>query len=53
MTIPTIALADGARVPVLGQGTWNMGDGTDHAEELAALREGIDRGLTLIDTAEM
>ena len=40
--------------PRLGQGTWNMGD--DRArrqDELAALREGIALGLTLIDTAEM
>lgn len=50
----TLALPSGERVPVLGQGTWNMGD--DHrarAEEIAALRLGIEHGLTLIDTAEM
>ena len=40
--------------PRLGQGTWNMGDSAARrAEELAALREGIALGLTLIDTAEM
>ena len=41
-------------MPRLGQGTWNMGDsaGTRQAE-LAALREGIALGMTLIDTAEM
>jgi aldehyde reductase len=49
-----IALPDGTRVNALGQGTWNMGDDTARrAEELAALREGIDLGMTLIDTAEM
>lgn len=38
----------------LGQGTWNMGDDpARRKEELAALREGIQLGLTLIDTAEM
>lgn len=40
--------------PRLGQGTWNMGD--DRArrqDELAALREGIALGMTMIDTAEM
>lgn len=40
--------------PRLGQGTWSMGDSAARrAEELAALREGIALGLTLIDTAEM
>jgi len=40
--------------PRLGQGTWNMGDdGARRREEIAALREGIALGLTLIDTAEM
>jgi diketogulonate reductase-like aldo/keto reductase len=41
-------------MPKLGQGTWNMGDSPAlRKEELAALREGIALGLTLIDTAEM
>lgn len=41
-------------MPRYGQGTWNMGDSASRrAEELAALREGIALGLTLIDTAEM
>jgi diketogulonate reductase-like aldo/keto reductase len=44
----------GVNVPVIGQGTWKMGeDRTRHAEEVAALRLGIDLGMTLIDTAEM
>jgi len=50
----TIALPCGERVPALGQGTWNMGDRREQrAAELAALRMGLDAGLTLIDTAEM
>jgi len=50
----TVALPSGERVPALGQGTWNMGDRPAvRAEELAALRMGLDNGLTLIDTAEM
>jgi len=50
----TIALPSGERVPALGQGTWNMGDRREQrAAELAALRLGLDQGLTLIDTAEM
>ncbi|WP_212626999.1 aldo/keto reductase [Pseudomonas sp. PP3] len=41
-------------VPIIGQGTWQMGeDPTRHKEEVAALRQGIDLGMTLIDTAEM
>jgi diketogulonate reductase-like aldo/keto reductase len=52
--VKTIALSDGARVPVLGQGTWRMGENArSHKDEVAALRLGIDLGMTLIDTAEM
>ena len=41
-------------VPVLGQGTWQLGDRADRrARELATLQLGIDLGMTLIDTAEM
>src|SRR5436853_6207521 len=54
MKIKTVTLPDGERVPVLGQGTWRMGENTRaHADEVAALRLGIDLGMTLIDTAEM
>ena len=40
-------------VPVLGQGTWHMAEPRLHDQEVAALRSGLDLGLTLIDTAEM
>jgi len=41
-------------LPRLGQGTWNMGDSAARQqEELAALRAGIELGMTLVDTAEM
>jgi diketogulonate reductase-like aldo/keto reductase len=41
-------------MPVLGQGTWYMGDhASKRREEIAALRLGIELGMTLIDTAEM
>lgn len=44
----------GVRVPVLGQGTWKMGeDPSRFAAEVEALRMGIEKGMTLIDTAEM
>jgi diketogulonate reductase-like aldo/keto reductase len=50
----TISLPDGERVPVLGQGTWRMGENKRaHKDEVAALRLGIELGMTLIDTAEM
>jgi diketogulonate reductase-like aldo/keto reductase len=50
----TATLGDGAAVPVLGQGTWRMGERSDQrAAEVAALRLGLDLGITLIDTAEM
>jgi len=50
----TVELPDGKQVPALGQGTWRMGENSKlHADEVAALRLGIDLGMTLIDTAEM
>ncbi|HTE15103.1 MAG TPA: aldo/keto reductase [Burkholderiales bacterium] len=50
----TATLPSGERIPALGQGTWNMGDSRGkRAQEIAALRRGIDLGLTLLDTAEM
>lgn len=53
-SIPTIPLPCGRQVPVLGQGTWMMGERTaSRAAEIAALRLGIELGMTLIDTAEM
>ena len=50
----TVELPSGDKVPALGQGTWNIGDSrASRSEEIAALRLGMDLGLTLIDTAEM
>lgn len=47
-------LPDGAFVPRIGQGTWNMGDDASRREEeIAALRLGVELGMDLIDTAEM
>lgn len=49
-----IALARGESVPVLGQGTWGWGeDPSRRGDEVAALRTGLDLGMTLVDTAEM
>jgi diketogulonate reductase-like aldo/keto reductase len=52
--IRTISLPGGVGVPALGQGTWYMGDDRRRAaDEVAALKLGLDLGMTLIDTAEM
>jgi diketogulonate reductase-like aldo/keto reductase len=41
-------------MPRLGLGTWEMGDvPARRAEEIVALRQGLDLGLNLVDTAEM
>jgi len=50
----TICFANGAEVPVLGQGTWNMGEkASGRQEDVRALQLGLDLGMRLIDTAEM
>ncbi|MFL9963182.1 aldo/keto reductase [Paraburkholderia sediminicola] len=52
--IASVSLPDGERIPALGQGTWDMGEvPARRTEEVAALRCGIELGMTLIDTAEM
>ncbi|UVC06704.1 aldo/keto reductase [Rhizobium sp. TH2] len=52
--IPTVIFPNHAKVPALGQGTWNMGEHVSEAgREIDSLRGGIDLGMTLIDTAEM
>jgi len=52
--IPRVRAHAGAEMPVLGLGTWRMGeDPARRAAEVAALRLGFDLGATLVDTAEM
>jgi diketogulonate reductase-like aldo/keto reductase len=52
--VRTVSLASGEGVPALGQGTWGMGEQKKRrAHEIAALKLGLDLGMTLIDTAEM
>lgn len=50
----TLTLPSGRPIPVLGQGTGNMGEDPARAQaEIGAIQLGIDLGMTLIDTAEM
>lgn len=50
----TLQLPSGQTIPVLGMGTWRMGESARNRQsEIAALRHGLALGLSLIDTAEM
>lgn len=52
--IPTTSLPDGSSMPVFGMGTWHMGESRGRFDaEVAALRRGLELGVSLIDTAEM
>ncbi|HWV51065.1 aldo/keto reductase, partial [Pseudorhodoplanes sp.] len=54
MALPNTALPSGEPIPVFGLGTWMMGESEKvRADEVAALKLGLDLGATLIDTAEM
>jgi diketogulonate reductase-like aldo/keto reductase len=49
-----LTLPSQRQMPVLGQGTWGMGEKqSEFKAEVAALKLGLDLGVTLIDTAEM
>lgn len=53
-TMRTVKLPSGENVPALGQGTWHLGENPNtRQEEIAALRTGLDLGMTLIDTSEL
>jgi diketogulonate reductase-like aldo/keto reductase len=43
------------KIPVIGMGTWEMGDVQNEGRllEIQAIRKGIELGMTMIDTAEM
>jgi diketogulonate reductase-like aldo/keto reductase len=54
LPIPTTKLPGGGAMPTYGLGTWYMGENArTRADEVAALKLGLDLGATLIDTAEM
>src|ERR1700754_3757310 len=50
----TTKLPSGDVLPILGQGTWHLAETPGRRkDEVAALRTGLDLGMTLVDTAEM
>jgi aldehyde reductase len=50
----TVTLPSGDPMPVFGLGTWRMGESRKQkADEVAIIREAVDLGVKLIDTAEM
>src|SRR5258706_919765 len=54
MPLPAFAFRDGTLMPRLGMGKWRIGErAAALADEVAALRLGLDLGMMLIDTAEM
>ena len=58
MVIPTKKLKSGFEMSVFGLGTWYMGGGmtsdtTTDKKDIAGIKNAIDEGITLIDTAEL
>ncbi|MCT7654723.1 aldo/keto reductase [Oceanimonas sp. NS1] len=54
VTLKATAGLPAVTLPTIGQGTWYMGEGLNPRQaEVKALQQGLDLGLTLIDTAEM
>jgi len=50
----TVKLKSGQAMPAFGLGTWRMGErAAARKDEADLLRYGLDKGITLIDTAEM
>src|SRR5258707_14404735 len=52
--VPVIKLPSGKPLPALGQGTWGFAENPRHRkDEIAALRLGLELGMSLIDAAEI
>jgi diketogulonate reductase-like aldo/keto reductase len=52
--VKTVLLPSGDRIPAFGLGTWRMGEKANaRAHDLAAIRQALELGITLLDTAEM
>ena len=50
----SVTLTTGENVPVLGLGTWRMGERkSERGAELKAIKLGLELGIRLVDTAEM
>ena len=50
----SVTLTTGEKVPVLGLGTWRMGERkSERGAELKAIKLGLELGIRLVDTAEM
>jgi len=54
LPVPEVSFPNGERRPALGLGTWRFGEAADRrAAELASLRQALEMGWRVIDTAEM
>ncbi|MDR6987557.1 diketogulonate reductase-like aldo/keto reductase [Paenarthrobacter nitroguajacolicus] len=54
VTLREVSLPSGGTVPVLGIGTWGMGEQPGNAlRETAAIHTALDLGMSVVDTAEM
>ena len=54
MNIPFVALPNNTSMPRFGIGTWRMGESSSAVQaEIAAIQDAIERGVSVIDTAEM
>jgi diketogulonate reductase-like aldo/keto reductase len=53
-TVRSIPLPSGEKIAALGQGTWHFAENpARRPDEIAAIKLGLDLGMTVIDTAEM
>lgn len=54
VTLKATTTEPAVTLPAIGQGSWYMGEGlAPRCDEVRAIQQGLDLGLTLVDTAEM